>query len=137
MRTKTSRASIRRSRRGTADQDDRRDGLHARRCLHRECSEVPSPENRNPDPDEIESCEPFLFRQIETIKPKVIVALGAFAAKTLLRSAEPISKLRGNVYDYHGAQLIPTFHPSFLLRSPGQKKFAWEDLKKALSILAR
>jgi DNA polymerase len=95
------------------------------------------PENRNPEPDEIDSCEPFLFRQIETIKPKVIVALGAFAAKTLLRSQEPISKLRGRVYDYHGAQLIPTFHPSFLLRSPGQKKYAWDDLKKALSILSR
>jgi len=95
------------------------------------------PENRNPEPDEIESCEPFLFRQIETIKPKVIVALGAFAARTLLRSADPISKLRGQVYDYHGAQLIPTFHPSYLLRSPGQKKYAWDDLKKALSILAR
>jgi uracil-DNA glycosylase family 4 len=95
------------------------------------------PENRNPEPDEIDSCEPFLFRQIETIKPKVIVALGAFAAKTLLRSQEPISKLRGQVYDYHGAQLIPTFHPSFLLRSPGQKKYAWDDLKTALSILAR
>lgn len=95
------------------------------------------PENRNPEPDEIENCEPFLFRQIETVKPKVIIALGAFAAKTLLRSAEPISKLRGQVYDYHGAQLIPTFHPSFLLRSPGQKKYAWDDLKKALSILSR
>ena len=95
------------------------------------------PENRNPDPDEIDSCEPFLFRQIETIKPKVIVALGAFAAKTLLRSPEPISRLRGQVYEYHGAQLIPTFHPSFLLRSPGQKKYAWEDLKMALAILAR
>ena len=95
------------------------------------------PENRNPEPDEIESCEPFLFRQIETVKPRVIVALGAFAAKTLLRSAEPISKLRGQVYDYHGVQLIPTFHPSFLLRSPGQKKYAWDDLKMALSILSR
>jgi len=95
------------------------------------------PENRNPEPDEIDSCEPFLFRQIETIKPKVIVALGAFAAKTLLRSQEPLSKLRGQVYDYHGAQLIPSFHPSFLLRSPGQKKYAWEDLKTALSILSR
>jgi DNA polymerase len=95
------------------------------------------PENRNPEPDEIESCEPFLFRQIETIKPKVIVALGAFAAKTLLRSQDPISRLRGRVYDYHGAQLIPTFHPSFLLRSPGQKKYAWEDLKKALAVMGR
>lgn len=95
------------------------------------------PENRNPEPDEIASCEPFLFRQIESIKPKVIVALGAFAAKTLLRSEEPISKLRGRVFDYHGAKLIPTFHPSFLLRSPNQKKFAWDDLKKALAVMGR
>jgi DNA polymerase len=95
------------------------------------------PENRNPEPDEIDRCEPFLFRQIDTIKPKVIVALGAFAARTLLRSQDPISRLRGRVYDYHGAKLIPTFHPSFLLRSPGQKKYAWEDLKKALAVMGR
>jgi DNA polymerase len=95
------------------------------------------PDNRNPEPDEIESCEPFLFRQIETIQPRVIVALGAFAAKTLLRTQDPISRLRGRVYDYHGAKLIPTFHPSFLLRSPGQKKYAWDDLKKALSVMGR
>ena len=95
------------------------------------------PENRNPEPDEVEKCEPFLFRQIESIRPQVIVALGAFAAKALLKTQDPISRLRGRVYDYHGAKLIPTFHPSFLLRSPGQKKYAWDDLKKALSILAR
>jgi DNA polymerase len=95
------------------------------------------PGNRNPEPDEIESCEPFLFRQIETIRPKVIVALGAFAARTLLKTQDPISRLRGRVYDYHGAKLIPTFHPSFLLRSPGQKKYAWEDLKKALAVIDR
>lgn len=95
------------------------------------------PENRNPDPDEVERCEPFLFKQIDSIRPKVIVALGAFAAKALLKTQEPISRLRGRVYDYHGAQLIPTFHPSFLLRSPNQKKYAWDDLKKALALLDR
>ena len=95
------------------------------------------PENRNPEPDEIEQCEPFLFRQIDSIRPKVIVALGSFAAKTLLKTQDPISRLRGRVYDYHGAQLIPTFHPSFLLRSPNQKKYAWDDLKKALALLDR
>ncbi len=95
------------------------------------------PDNRNPEPDEVATCEPFLFRQIASIQPQVIVALGAFAAKTLLRSQEPISRLRGRVYDYHGARLIPTFHPSFLLRSPGQKKYAWEDLKQALAIMGR
>jgi uracil-DNA glycosylase len=95
------------------------------------------PQNRNPDPDEVESCEPFLFKQIETIQPKVIVALGSFAAKALLKTQDPISRLRGRVYDYRGAKLIPTFHPSFLLRSPGQKKYAWDDLKLALAQMGR
>ena len=95
------------------------------------------PQNRNPEPDEVEQCEPFLFRQIESIKPKVIVALGSFAAKALLKTQDPISRLRGRVYEYHGAKLVPTFHPSFLLRSPDQKKYAWDDLKRALAILDR
>ena len=95
------------------------------------------PENRNPDPDEIDSCEPFLLRQIAAIEPKVIVALGSFAAKTLLKTQSPISRLRGRVYAYQGAKLVPTFHPSYLLRSPGQKREAWEDLKLALSLLGR
>lgn len=93
------------------------------------------PENRNPEPDEVETCEPFLFQQIDAIAPKVIVALGSFAAKTLLRSQESISRLRGRVYDVRGAKLIPTFHPSFLLRSPDRKRDAWEDLKKARDLL--
>src|SRR5215831_6934581 len=93
------------------------------------------PGNRNPEPDEIEQCEPFLFQQIATVKPKVIVALGSFAAKTLLRTEESISRLRGRIYEFQGAKLIPTFHPSFLLRSPDRKRDAWEDLKKARAIL--
>ena len=93
------------------------------------------PGNRNPEPDEIAQCEPFLFQQIAAIKPKVIVALGAFAARTLLRSEESISRLRGNIYDFRGARLIPTFHPSFLLRSPDRKRDAWEDLKRARALL--
>ena len=95
------------------------------------------PGNRNPEPDEIETCEPFLLRQIASVQPKVIIALGAFAARTLLRTQDPISRLRGRVYSYGGAQLIPTFHPSFLLRSPGYKREAWEDLKRALALLER
>jgi DNA polymerase len=95
------------------------------------------PNNRNPEPDEIERCEPFLFRQIASIQPKVIIALGAFAARTLLKTNDPISRLRGRVYDFRGAKLIPTFHPSFLLRSPGYKREAWEDLKTALALLDR
>lgn len=95
------------------------------------------PGNRNPEPDEIQTCQPFLFRQIAAIEPKVVIALGAFAARTLLETAEPISKLRGRVFDFRGARLIPTFHPSFLLRSPGYKREAWEDLKTALGVLGR
>ncbi len=95
------------------------------------------PGNRNPEPDEIQTCQPFLFRQIASIEPKVVIALGAFAARTLLETAEPISKLRGRVFDFRGAKLIPTFHPSFLLRSPGYKRDAWEDLKTALEVLGR
>ena len=95
------------------------------------------PGNRNPEPDEIATCEPFLFRQLASIEPKVVIALGAFAARTLLKTDVPISRLRGRVFDYRGAKLIPTFHPSFLLRSPGYKREAWEDLKKALSLLDR
>jgi len=93
------------------------------------------PGNRNPEPDEVETCEPFLFRQIDAIRPRVIVALGSFAAKTLLRSNDSISRLRGRVYDFRGAKLIPTFHPAFLLRSPERKRDAWEDLKRARALL--
>ena len=93
------------------------------------------PGNRNPEPDEVEQCEPFLFRQIDTIKPKVIVALGTFAARTLLRTLDPISRLRGRVYDYRGAKLIPTFHPAYLLRNPSSKREVWEDMKVARSLL--
>jgi uracil-DNA glycosylase len=95
------------------------------------------PGNRNPEPDEIQTCEPFLFRQLASIQPKVVIALGAFAARTLLQTEDPISRLRGRVFDYRGAKLIPTFHPSYLLRSPGNKREAWDDLKTALALLGR
>jgi len=93
------------------------------------------PENRNPEPDEVETCEPFLFQQIDTIKPKVIVALGTFAARALLRTLDPISRLRGRVYDYRGAKLIPTFHPAYLLRNPSSKREVWEDMKRVRELL--
>jgi DNA polymerase len=93
------------------------------------------PGNRNPEPDEVETCEPFLFRQIDVISPKVVVALGTFAAKALLRTQDPISRLRGRVYDFRGAKLIPTFHPAFLLRSPDRKRDVWEDMKKVRGLL--
>ena len=93
------------------------------------------PQNRNPEPDEVETCEPFLFEQIDIIKPKVIVALGKFAAQALLRTLDPISRLRGRVYDYRGAKLVPTFHPAFLLRNPSSKREVWEDMKLVRRLL--
>lgn len=93
------------------------------------------PDNRNPEPDEVETCEGFLFQQIDSIKPKVVVALGTFAAKALLKTQDPISRLRGRVYEYRGAKLIPTFHPAFLLRSPDRKRDVWEDMKKVRALL--
>ncbi len=93
------------------------------------------PDNRNPEPNEVESCEPFLFRQIDIVKPKVIVALGKFGAQTLLRTLDPISRLRGRVFDYRGAKLIPTFHPAYLLRNPASKREVWEDMKLVRSLL--
>ena len=95
------------------------------------------PNNRNPEKDEVETCEPFLFQQIDVIRPKVVVALGAFAVRTLLRRDQPISRLRGQVFDYRGAKLIPTFHPAFLLRSPDRKRDVWEDMKKVRALLAK
>ena len=94
------------------------------------------PENRNPEPDEVDTCEPFLFRQIDIVKPKVIVALGKFGAQTLLRTLDPISRLRGRVFDYRGAKLIPTFHPAYLLRNPASKREVWEDMKLVRKLLA-
>ena len=93
------------------------------------------PGNRNPEPDEVETCEPFLFRQIDVIKPKVVVALGTFAARALLRTLDPISRLRGRVYEYRGAKLIPTFHPAYLLRNPSSKREVWEDMKLVRKLL--
>ncbi|MEZ5285264.1 MAG: bifunctional phosphopantothenoylcysteine decarboxylase/phosphopantothenate--cysteine ligase CoaBC [Vicinamibacterales bacterium] len=93
------------------------------------------PGNRNPEPDEVATCEPFLFTQIETIRPRVIVALGKFAAQSLLRSSEPITRMRGREFDYRGATLIPTFHPAYLLRNPSAKREVWEDMKKVRGLL--
>ena len=93
------------------------------------------PDNRNPEPDEVRTCEPFLFAQVDAIQPRVVVALGSFAVRTLLRDETPISKARGRVYSYRGAKLIPTFHPAFLLRSPDRKRDVWEDMKKVRAIL--
>lgn len=87
------------------------------------------PGNRNPQPDEINACSPFLKRQLESIAPDFICALGTFAAQTLLQTTTPISRLRGRLYDYMGAKLMPTYHPAYLLRNPEQKRTVWEDMQ--------
>ena len=87
------------------------------------------PGNRNPEPDEIGACEQFLFRQIAAVKPKIICALGAFGTQTLLRTTQPIGRLRGQLLEYRGVKLMATFHPAYLLRNPIEKRKVWEDMK--------
>lgn len=87
------------------------------------------PGNRAPEADEVAACSPFLLQQLRAIGPEYICALGGPAAQTLLRTKEPISKLRGRFHDYHGIPLLPTFHPAYLLRNPNEKKTVWEDMK--------
>jgi DNA polymerase len=94
------------------------------------------PQNRNPEPDEILACQPFLEKQIALIRPRVLVGLGKFSAQWLFKSMEPIGRLRGRVGDYDGIKVIPTFHPAFLLRNPSAKKDVWEDMKVVLRLLA-
>ena len=95
------------------------------------------PSNRAPEPDEVATCEPFLFQQLDAIRPRVIVALGTHATHALLKTDAPISRLRGQVLDFrNGIKLVPTFHPAFLLRSPDRKRDVWEDMKKVQALLA-
>ena len=93
------------------------------------------PGNRNPMPDEIQACSPFLRRQISSIKPDFICALGTFAAQTLLETSVPISKLKGCFHDYMGIRVLPTYHPAYLLRNPGKKRDVWEDMQKLMKAL--
>ena len=93
------------------------------------------PGNRNPEPDEVLSCQPFLERQIATIRPRVLVGLGKFAGQWLLKTAEPIGKFRGRLGEYKGIKVVPTYHPAYLLRNPGAKKEVWEDMKVVLALL--
>jgi len=93
------------------------------------------PGNRNPEPDEVATCQPFLFRQIDVVQPKVMVALGTFAAQALLNTKDPISRLRGRSWPCRDRLLVPTFHPAFLLRSPERKRDTWDDMKLVLKIL--
>lgn len=93
------------------------------------------PGNRNPENDEVASCEPFLFRQIDLVKPRAIVGLGTFAVQALLKVKTPISKLRGNWHEVRGVKLMPTFHPAYLLRNPGDKRLVWADIQMVMKML--
>jgi uracil-DNA glycosylase family 4 len=93
------------------------------------------PDNRNPEPDEVAACEPFLMRQIDLVRPRAIVALGSFAVQALLKVKTPISRLRGNWHEVRGVKLMPTFHPAYLLRSPGEKRLVWQDIQEVMKLL--
>ena len=95
------------------------------------------PENRKPEHDEIAACRPFVERQLRAIRPKVICALGATAAETLLGVKESMGRLRGKQYEFEGIPLIVTYHPAFLLRDPSRKADAWADLKMVMAILKK
>lgn len=93
------------------------------------------PENRDPEPDEIEACEPFLKQQLAIIKPEIIVGLGRYACQTLLRTQTAMSKIRGTWQEYEGIAFMPTFHPAYLLRNPPAKKEVWQDLQAVMARL--
>lgn len=93
------------------------------------------PENRAPDIQEINTCEPFLIEQLNIIQPRVICAMGRFAAQTLLKTTTSISRLRGNWHTYQGIPLMPTFHPAYLLRNPADKALVWEDMQQIMALL--
>jgi len=95
------------------------------------------PGNRNPEPDEVASCEPFLLRQIELVRPRVIVGLGTFAVQALLKVKTPISRLRGNWHELRGIRMMPTFHPAYLLRNPADKRLVWQDIQLVMNELGR
>ncbi len=95
------------------------------------------PDNRNPEPDEVQSCNPFLKKQLAVIRPRIVCCLGTFAAQTVMQTTAPISKLRGKFYDLDGARVIATFHPAYLLRSPDKKRDVWEDMKQIRAELVR
>ena len=95
------------------------------------------PKNRDPRPDEIDTCEPFLHQQIHAIAPRILIALGGFAAKTLLKTEVGITRLRGRFHQYRGILLMPTFHPAYLLRNPDGKRPAWNDLQLVMGEMDR
>ena len=93
------------------------------------------PHNRNPDPQEVQRCEPYLQRQVELVRPRLILAMGRFAVQSLLKTAEPIGRLRGKPHSYHGVPVVVTYHPAYLLRNPLDKARAWEDLCLARELM--
>ncbi len=93
------------------------------------------PNNRDPERDEIDACSPFLFKQLETIDPKVIITLGRFASQTLLDTSDSMGRMRGKWRDWRGVKVMPTYHPAYLLRSPEQKRKAWSDLQMVMAEL--
>jgi len=110
-------------------------GLRRENVYIANCLKCRPPSNRNPFPDEIGACRPYLLRQIDLVRPRVVVALGKFAAQTLLASELPISRLRGRLQEFRGTKLMPTYHPAYLLRNPVDKRLVWEDLKKVMALL--
>jgi len=110
-------------------------GLKREECYIANVVKCRPPGNRTPEPDEANTCSPFLFRQIDVVRPQVLVALGATAATYLLGARQPLAALRGRIHAFRGASLIVTYHPAFLLRDPRQKKEAWADLQIAMKEL--
>jgi uracil-DNA glycosylase family 4 len=109
-------------------------GAPARRVYIANTLKCRPPRNRNPAPDELLKCEPFLVRQIQLVQPRILLAMGRFAVQALLRSGEPIGKLRGRVHAYQGVPLVVTYHPAYLLRNPADKARAWDDLCLAAAV---
>ena len=94
------------------------------------------PGNRNPLPEEVAQCEPYLVRQVQLVQPRLILAMGRFAVQSILKSGEPIGKLRGRVHEYQGVPVVVTYHPAYLLRNPADKALSWDDLCLAREVLA-
>jgi uracil-DNA glycosylase family 4 len=95
------------------------------------------PDNRNPEVDEVAACDPFLLRQIDLVRPQVIVGLGTFAVQAVLKLKTPIGKLRGIWHEVRGIKMMPTFHPAYLLRNPGEKRLVWADIQEVMKVLGR
>ncbi|MFO1265891.1 MAG: uracil-DNA glycosylase [Rubrivivax sp.] len=113
------------------------EGDPARRVFIANTLKCRPPGNRNPQPEEMQRCEPFLVRQIQLVRPRIVLAMGRFAVQALLRSSEPVGRLRGRVHRYEGVPLVVTYHPAYLLRNLPDKARAWEDLCLAADVLER